>query len=81
MVNLYKSLFVLAVSFGAVSSTNVQKRDTSAFLNTLPTLASAVSTLGTIGTPSITGPVFDPTILNVSIKWQISVVVLTVLTL
>jgi hypothetical protein len=65
MVNIYKSLFTLAVSVGVVSSTTVQKRDVFAFLNTLPTLASAASTFSTDGF-GLTG--VSLTDLNVSIK-------------
>jgi hypothetical protein len=66
MVNLVKSLSVLAAALTTVSSTTVQKRDSSAFLNTLPTLVSAVSAFDGVGPPSITGN--SVTTVNVSIK-------------
>jgi hypothetical protein len=67
--NIYKSLFVLAVFIGTVSSAMVQKRDSSAFMNTLPPLTSAVSTFAADGF-SATGTSVTP--VNVSTMWQVA---------
>ena len=66
MVNIYKSLFALVVSVGAVSSKGVQKRDIFTFLDSLPTLASAASSFSTNDGFFLTGA--SLTDLNVSFE-------------